>query len=250
MFRATLGVVVYRTRIELLEKLLKSVEASSLKPHVVFYCNGPDPSYRVKVRELANQYTVTLIDSDVNEGFGAGHNRILEVTDTEWYVCCNPDIELTVETLETMIRFGESREDLGLLTAHVIYPDGRTQPLSRKHITLFNWLHRQVWRFVRVGRAPFEQRFDYSTTQPIEFVTGCFFIARTPLLKKLGGFDSRYFLYCEDADLSRRAEKYGQNYYLADAQIIHAWQGSWRRSLKCFYHELRSLSLYFRRFGI
>ena len=44
----------------------------------------------------------------------------------------------------------------------------------------------------------------------IEFCSGCFFIMRSDVFEKIGGFDKRFFMHLEDADLSRQALKYGR----------------------------------------
>ncbi len=52
-------------------------------------------------------------------------------------------------------------------------------------------------------------------------VSGCFLLFRTSILKKLGGFDPRYFLYFEDFDLSLRTRKITQIAYVPQVKIIH-----------------------------
>ena len=49
----------------------------------------------------------------------------------------------------------------------------------------------------------------------IDSCTGCFFLIRTELFKKLNGFDRHFFMYYEDADLSRRAKKISKAYFLS-----------------------------------
>ncbi len=50
-------------------------------------------------------------------------------------------------------------------------------------------------------------QFD-AMTEP-GFATGCCFLVRADLLKKLGGFEESFFIYSEDADFSLRCRKAG-----------------------------------------
>jgi N-acetylglucosaminyl-diphospho-decaprenol L-rhamnosyltransferase len=55
-------------------------------------------------------------------------------------------------------------------------------------------------------------------------ISGCFLLAETELWRKLGGFDERYFMYGEDADLARRAIAMGHYPLLCpNACLLHEW---------------------------
>ena len=56
----------------------------------------------------------------------------------------------------------------------------------------------------------------------IPWVTGCAMFIRATVLRELGGFDERYYLYFEDVDLSVRMRKLGYSIVLApSARIFH-----------------------------
>jgi hypothetical protein len=56
----------------------------------------------------------------------------------------------------------------------------------------------------------------------VDIVTGCLFMIRAELWRRLGGFDGRYFMYGEEVDLCLRAAKLGYRPMITpDAQIIH-----------------------------
>ena len=63
----------------------------------------------------------------------------------------------------------------------------------------------------------------------IPFCTGCFMFFRTQTLNTLNGFDERFFMYLEDADISRRALQFGLTLYLPTFKVIHRWErGSYK----------------------
>lgn len=50
---------------------------------------------------------------------------------------------------------------------------------------------------------------QYEGTRETDFITGCLFITKAEVLKKVGLFDERYCLYFEDSDLGMRIKKAG-----------------------------------------
>lgn len=52
-------------------------------------------------------------------------------------------------------------------------------------------------------------RGQYDGVRETDFITGCLFITKSEVLKKVGFFDERYCLYFEDSDLGMRIKKAG-----------------------------------------
>lgn len=241
------GIVAYNTEIEVLSAALNSLNDSTFLVQTVVLCNSPVETYQQNVISLCHRFGVLCLDHQPNQGFGAGHNRIANALPGKWYVCCNPDITVYPETISALLEFAQMQKDAVLLAPKVLYPDGRVQPLARKHLTVGNWVHRQLWRiFPRIFK-PYELKFDYDRSQPAEFVSGCFFMVSRKKFLALGGFDEKFFLYAEDADLSLRASSIGVNYYVSDSKIVHIWTTNLRHNKSALYHELRSLGCYFWR---
>jgi GT2 family glycosyltransferase len=69
---------------------------------------------------------------------------------------------------------------------------------------------------------------------------------RTELFNKIGGFDEKYFMYLEDADLSDRIRKYGKIIYNPDFSVTHNWDGGSAKSFKLLKYHLKSMRMYFK----
>jgi GT2 family glycosyltransferase len=241
----TIGIVVFNTHLDVFERTIKSCKDFCANCLLVILCNSDNSNYQSKIAGLCQLYKAECISNAPNRGFGAGHNTIVNQYPSEWYVCCNPDICFTEDCISKMIAFASKTADSVQVSPKILSPSGAIQPLSRRHLTLSSWLHRQAWRlFPRLFR-PYELRFNYDKTQPIEFVTGCFFMIRAQLFFKLGGFDESFFLYAEDADFSRRAVSLGTNYYFADSSVVHEWSTKWRSDWRAVRNEVRSLARLF-----
>ncbi len=80
-------------------------------------------------------------------------------------------------------------------------------------------------------RAPFAALLaDYEMRDVIDgehvrldppIVSGCFMLFRTSVLRRLGGFDPRYFLYFEDYDLSLRTHEVARIAYVPAVRTTH-----------------------------
>lgn len=238
----TLGIVAYNTDPMVLARTIQSCAISDcLDLLVVVLCNSPDNNYQLQVSNICKKYDVEFMGYQPNNGFGAGHNLIHLKHPSQWYVCCNPDVEIARDTISKMIKFANDTPDAVQITPRILSPDGSIQPLARRHLTPGSWLHRQLWRIFPGIFTPFEITFDYKQTQPIEFVSGAFFLIDSIKFTAAGKFDEKFFLYAEDADLSFRCSKLGRNYFFADTTIMHRWSTKWLKNPTALHHELKSL---------
>lgn len=244
----SVGIVVHNTPLNVLKETLSSLKrARSSK--IFCLCNSPDNNYQIEVKRLCEAYGVGCIPDAENRGFGAGHNAIWRRCKSEWYICCNPDVLVNENSIIKLIEYGESQKNAALLMPKVLNKDGTVQNVVRQDPTLPRWLRRQLWRLLPSAIRSFESDFNYTMTQPVEFVSGCFFAARIQMLYKIGGFDESFFLYAEDADLSRRARRIGTNWYVAEAAIVHVWERAWKKSIKSFWVQIMGLVRYWLKHG-
>jgi GT2 family glycosyltransferase len=90
---------------------------------------------------------------------------------------------------------------------------------------------------------------ELTHSRPVDQVIGAFFLVRRDLFARLGGFDTRYFVYYEEIDFSLRAHREGfGSYFLKEATVLHAANVSSIRSQAwMLYHSLRSRLIYARR---
>ena len=72
-------------------------------------------------------------------------------------------------------------------------------------------------------------------------------MVKTESMKKIRGYDERFFLYFEDADLSRRLRKYGKIVYHPGMYVYHAWKRDNTHSLRGACIFLTSMVKYYRK---
>jgi GT2 family glycosyltransferase len=97
------------------------------------------------------------------------------------------------------------------------------------------------------GRPP----EDFPVPEEVLFPTGSAALYRRAMLEELGGFDGRFFLYCEDTDLGLRARWAGWKcLYHPGAVVEHHYSYSSGRAspLKAYYVERNRLFVLARNF--
>jgi hypothetical protein len=99
------------------------------------------------------------------------------------------------------------------------------------------------------------ERYDmrdvgYDHSYPVPFVSGAFMACRTTALREVNGFDERYFLYFEDADLSRTVQARGwRTAYCPESVVIHDWQREAHKNLRGTLFFSFSAIRYFNKWG-
>jgi GT2 family glycosyltransferase len=79
-----------------------------------------------------------------------------------------------------------------------------------------------VFRDVEFFNAEALGGWRRDTVRLVDIVVGCFLMIRTSLWRQLGGFDTRYFMYGEEADLCLRAAGLGYTPMITpNAEIMH-----------------------------
>jgi GT2 family glycosyltransferase len=55
----------------------------------------------------------------------------------------------------------------------------------------------------------------------VDYATGCAMLLRTALIRRVGSFDPRFFVYCEDVDLSMRVRQAGFRILFVPASVVY-----------------------------
>ena len=248
MKAVTVSIVSYNNAHELtgvLDSLFAATKGVALTVYVV------DNHSTDNTRELvATRYPqVQLIELAENCGFGAAHNQVLPLLTSEYHAVLNPDITFSDDVLTALCDYLDAHDDAVLATPLILNTDGTPQAVPRvlpKHRYMFAGQLERFGGVFRRWRDAYTRRTE-TFTEPtaIEFCTGCFMLWRTSALRELGGFDERFFMYLEDADLSRRAASHGKLMLVPQVQVTHAWEKASGKSGHFLKIHLQSMHRYF-----
>jgi N-acetylglucosaminyl-diphospho-decaprenol L-rhamnosyltransferase len=150
---------------------------------------------------------IRLVVNEENRGFAAANNQVLPWCRGRYLFYLNPDARLTGPgLLEKCIRFMEAHPGVGLAGTRMIHPDGTPQESVSRRYPGQNYTRSEM-----VGLKG-----------EIACVLGAGMIARTDLIRGIGGFDEGFLLYGEDQDLCLRIRRAGYEIgYVDDAVVLH-----------------------------
>jgi GT2 family glycosyltransferase len=171
-----------------------------------------------------------VINSGANLGFGRANNLARGLVDTSLVLFLNPDTELMEGTLDRAVECFHGRPDVGAVGCRMFYPDGRVQELGLQwQITPWTALlelllvSRRSRRYLRRWLP----MVDPNRSADVRKLYGGFLMVRRDVLDAAGWFDERYFMYAEDADLSRTITSLGWKlHYCSESTIVHVTGGT------------------------
>lgn len=214
--RAGIIVVTYNSR-AFYPRLKASIEALKTPHRLIVIDNASAPDQRPSPPDLPAH--AELIQSETNLGFAAGNNFAAGRLDTEFIVLLNPDAFPDPDWLAQLIGAADRHADGGAF--------GSTQ-IDAEHEDRFDGLgdcyHAAgvPWRggYGATRGAPPEEGECFSPCAAAA-------LYRAEAWRALGGFDERFFCYCEDVDLGFRLRLAGWRIFqIPDAIVRHVGGGS------------------------
>lgn len=163
-------------------------------------------------------------------GFGANHNQAFSHCDTDYFCVINPDIEILQDPFDALVQT-LSQADVG-----IAYPS----QVDETHAFLD--FERELVGPVSIAcRHLLGQRYRQQTGRPVHWVSGAFMVFNSSVFRRLGGFDERYFMYCEDVDICLRTQLAGYKLVRAGATVMHHTRRSTLKSREHFQWHVCSL---------
>ena len=246
-YQLTATIVLYHEDPEILKKTIASFLKIPLKKKLFLVDNSATRSFQ----NFFNDEEIEYFFPGKNIGFGKGHNFVLDKLNSKYHLLLNPDIEFTATTIPILISQLEKEHDVAFATPKVMYPNLEKQYVCRKHPTFLDLINRRI-KLVPKAILKNEYR-NQDLTKPFypDFIHGCFMLFKTTDFKDLKGFDARYFLYMEDADLCREIDKLGKKkLYFPEVAIVHHYQKGSAKKLKLFWYHTFSAIKYFLKWGV
>nr|WP_254596496.1 glycosyltransferase family 2 protein [Burkholderia pseudomultivorans] len=221
--------------------------------------NGGDATKLASAREVFSNSGIDckVLTGHGNIGYAQGHNLAIREAESDYHLVLNPDIDMVPDALEQGLDFLDAQRDAGLLTPQIGDDGGRIQYLCRRYPALFDLLVRgflpariRQWFAGRLARYEMRDVInDHDIVWDPPIVSGCFMLFRTDVLKRLGGFDPRYFLYFEDYDLSLRTHDVARVAYVPAVRVIHHGGGASRKGFAHIRMFAASAFKFYNRFG-
>lgn len=187
--------------------------------------------------------------------YGENHNINIARAKGRYILIMNSDMTVDPNVLLCFVDFMDECNDIGIVSPKILNEDRTIQGLNKRYPTIYDLFLR---RFVPNSCMQFfKHRLDYYEMRDIgydhiydvQFLSGSFMFCRSDLLRKVGGFDPKYFLYFEDVDLCRRVQRTHRTVYNPSVSVVHYWKREAHKNWLFTYYFIRSAFRYFNQWG-
>ncbi len=230
--RVTVAIVAYESG----PFLQPCVDALAAQTFADFACvvadNGSSDGSTAALRLPDARFT--LQDMGGNLGFAVANNAVARAAASEFLACLNPDAVPDPGWLEALVEAADTHPEAASFgsTQYKLEEPNRLDGLGDC------WhLAGVAWR-AREGRSAENLPPDGEIMGPC----GAAALYRRGVFLELGGFDERFFCYCEDVDMGLRLQRAGWLSWRASRSVVrHAGSAiSGRRSAFTLYHGHRN----------
>lgn len=188
-----------------------------------------------------------------NVGYGAGHNLAMHSSSCDYHLVLNPDVMIAETALTEALRIMQRRPQVALLAPDTTDGQGSRQFLCKRYpsvLDLFlrgfapNWLKRIFKR--RLDHYELRDMIGETMLDNIPLLSGCFMLLRREAIAWTQGFDTQFFMYFEDFDLSLRI---GQNCFAPQVRIMHFGGGAAQKGWQHINYFIRSAYRFYQKHG-
>lgn len=203
-------------------KLLKIAIPSIIKINysnykIIVVDNGSKDS---SIEWIRNNYPDTkVINCNKNLGFAGGCNVGIKYANNnynpDYFLMLNNDIKATPQFLKESIKLAENNKNIGIVGSKVLnFNDNKIQSLG--------------YSITKSGKSIPNNKLN----KKIDFVSGVAMLIKKTVIKNIGLFDEKYFMYLEDRDYCYRAKKGGYKIKISSNSVIyHVSQGSSKNNI-------------------
>ena len=257
MYDFTACIVTYNTEQEELNRILNCFKKIKLKFKLWISDNSEKDILRNFIENFSDD-RIKYIFNNSNKGFGAGHNIVLqklieENEKSEFHLMINADVFFEENTIEKIIAYMRKNSDIGQIGPRIYESNGEINRSCRLLPTPLNLIFRRffpVKSIVEKMDYSYEMKwYNYKSIIEVPILSGCFIFIRTDILKDIGVFDERYFMYMEDYDLCRRIGKKYKVVFYPKVNIVHEHGKASYKSRKMMIVHIKSAIKYFNKWG-
>ena len=191
----------------------------------------------------------TLVRNVTNVGFGRAVNQAVALARSPLLLLINPDCRLTAGAVSKLRSVLDAEPSCAVAGPRILDPDGAVQGSARGDPDMLTGLFgrtgalRVLLPFLPVARRNVVAEDAVRTGASsivVDWLSGACMLVRREAFLAAGGFDERFFLYWEDADLCRRLRNRGLHIrYVPDATAVHkvgqSSQTARRSSIRAFH---------------
>jgi len=213
--------------IKLVKSILDKINPT-IKYEIIITDNASyNNDYNELITKLPKVNKIKIFRNNINNGFSGGNMDGYKNSCGNYLLFINNDCICKNDVLTPLIDFFHKNKNTGLLTGKVRGTDGAYTGTHK----LFPSLSKNLFG-TRFARLLLKEKFvspkkNIEKPTKVQVVTGAFMFFSREVFENINGFDERFFLDCEEEDISKRVWDIGKEVYmLPEPEIVHEHGGS------------------------
>lgn len=202
-----------------LELCLRSVQKAiqDIDAEIIIVDNNSSDSSCEMIKSVFPE--LTLIENKENLGFSKGNNIGVANAKGEYICILNPDTVVAEDTFTKVLKFSESKSNLGIVGCRLIDGTGKYLPESKRNVPIIKVAAQKIFGN---DNNYYANHLQETETGKAAVFVGAFMFLKKDVYNSVKGFDEDYFMYGEDIDISYKIINKGfDNYYFGSTTIIH-----------------------------
>jgi GT2 family glycosyltransferase len=232
----------------IIEKVDKNINYN-----IIIVDNNSEENEYINLKEFCSKIdkdnsSLKLIRSNINVGFSAGNMIGVQNSNSKYVFFLNNDTELINDVVSILYKFMNENIQVALATAGM-YNSDLSYHSSFGFIPSFKLkiFGENVMFKLNPNLYP-SRRIEYFKPLKVELVTGAAMFFRYEHFANIGGFDTNYFLYCEEEDIAKKLKYFNYEvYFVPDAKFLHHTGKSTKRNILIEKENFISLMYFFRK---
>lgn len=185
---------------------------------IVVVDNGSTVAYPIIMENIEEDDNIVILKSKINLGFSGGNNLGIKYAldnDADYILLLNNDTVVTKDFLKAMLQVTIENNNEVVTTSKILYH-------SKQNVI---WYDGGTFNY-KTGRTTHKninKLNEENKTKPenVSFISGCCMLFPSKVIQKIGNMSEKYFLYCEDIDLSCRIIQNGYKMIYVPSSIIY-----------------------------
>ncbi len=210
--------------------LIKCVESiyrftKEISFEVIIIDNGSNEFDEKKF--LSDYQDIRLIKNKNNVGFAKANNKGIDFATGKYILFLNNDTLLTENTIKKVFDYAEKFNLDVFIGCQLLNADYSKQESIVEFPNVWNGFTENFFLYKIFPKSKtfnkyYQNEINYSHPIEVDVIKGAFMFCSSDGIKKLNGFDERFFFYSEETDLCYRFKQNGGKViFLPNEKIIH-----------------------------
>lgn len=249
-----ISVVLYNNDYLQIKHLIQSVlKYDSNQIKCIYLIDNSESNILSQLSSLSDKINYIYLNQNI--GYGSAHNIAIKhsIEDgVDYHVVTNPDISFDDDVLYKLKCHLDENIDVGLAMPDICYSDGTRQYLCKLLPSPLNLFARRFLPRMLTDRLDEKYNllnYDYTKIMNVPYLSGCFMFLRMSVMKEIGLFDQRFFMYFEDTDITRRIHAKYKTIFYPEVTVYHGYNKESYKNFRLLCIHIIAAIKYFNKYG-